>query len=154
MFYQRLLENVYYLGMVYKEIAAVDQYTYLGVEIAKNCSWNAHVKGSEKGQSTSREAGRDTRKEYAGEVWEGNEKVIKELEAAQMKAAKIILGCSKRTSNAAVSAEFGMESLRSGRDARKLTWRYRMCGMGEKRLPIILWEAKWANKKRRNGSRL
>ncbi|CAB1109066.1 unnamed protein product [Ectocarpus sp. CCAP 1310/34] len=35
--------------------------------------------------------------EYAGEVWEGNKKVVKELEAAQMKAAKTILGCSRRT---------------------------------------------------------
>ncbi|CAB1101351.1 unnamed protein product [Ectocarpus sp. CCAP 1310/34] len=65
-----------------------------------------------------------------------------------MKAAKIILGCSRRTSNAAVRAELGIQSLRSGRDARKLTWQYRMCGMGEERLPRIVWEAKWANKKR------
>ncbi|CAB1098534.1 unnamed protein product [Ectocarpus sp. CCAP 1310/34] len=86
--------------------------------------------------------------EYAGEVWEGNKKVVKELEAAQMKAAKVILGCSKRTSNAAVRAELGIQSLRSGRDARKLTWQYRMCGMGEERLPRIAWEAKWANNKR------
>ncbi|CAB1112719.1 unnamed protein product [Ectocarpus sp. CCAP 1310/34] len=66
-----------------------------------------------------------------------------------MKAAKIILGgCSKRTSNATVRAELGIQSLRSGGDARKLTWQYRMCGMGEERLPRIVWEAKWANKKR------
>ncbi|CAB1097155.1 unnamed protein product [Ectocarpus sp. CCAP 1310/34] len=74
--------------------------------------------------------------------------VVKELEAAQMTAAKIILGCSKRTSNAAVRAELGIQSLLSGRDARKLTWQYCMCGMGEERLPRIVWEAKWANKKR------
>ena len=86
--------------------------------------------------------------EYAGEVWEENKKVVKELEAAQMKAAKIILGCSKRTSNAAVRAELGIRSLRSGRDARKLTWQYRMGGMGEERLPRIVWKAKWPNKQR------
>ncbi|CAB1100845.1 unnamed protein product [Ectocarpus sp. CCAP 1310/34] len=113
-----------------EEIAVVDQYTYLGVEIAKDCSWNAHMSKS------------------TPEVWEGNKKVVKELEAAQMKAAKTILGCSRRTSNAAVRAELGIQSLRSGRDARKLTWQYRMCGMGEERLPRIVWEAKWANKKR------
>ncbi|CAB1097466.1 unnamed protein product [Ectocarpus sp. CCAP 1310/34] len=152
-----------------EEIAAVDQCTYLGVEIAKDCSWNAHMsKVAEKGKA---QAGKlhpilacrhlDTRikwtilnsvivppLEYAGQVWEANEKVVKELEAAQMKAAKVILGCSKRTSNAAVRAELGIQSLRSGRDARKLTWQYRMCGMGEERLPRIVWEAKWANKKR------
>ena len=65
-----------------------------------------------------------------------------------MKAAKIILGCSTRTSNAAVRAELGIRSLRLGRDERKLTWQYRMCGMGEERLPRIAWKAKWANKKR------
>ena len=65
-----------------------------------------------------------------------------------MKAAKIILGCSKRTSNAAVRAELGIRSLRSGRDARKLTWQYRMGGMGEERLPRIVWKAKWPNKQR------
>ncbi|CAB1099724.1 unnamed protein product [Ectocarpus sp. CCAP 1310/34] len=152
-----------------EEIAVVDQYTYLGVEIAKDCSWNAHM--SKKAEKRKARAGKlhpilanrhlDTRikltvlkgvivppLEYAGEVWEGNKKVVKELEAAQMKAAKTILGCSKRTSNAAVRAELGIQSLRSGRDARKLTWQYRMCGMGEERLPRIVWEAKWANKKK------
>ncbi|CAB1121249.1 unnamed protein product [Ectocarpus sp. CCAP 1310/34] len=144
-------------------------YTYLGVEIAKDCSWNAHMsKVAEKGKSRAGKlhpilANRhlDTRikltvlksvivppLEYAGEVWEGNKKVVKELEAAQMKAAKTILGCSRRTSNAAVRAELGIQSLRSGRDARKLTLQYHMCGMGEERLPTIVWEAKWANKKR------
>ncbi|CAB1115356.1 unnamed protein product [Ectocarpus sp. CCAP 1310/34] len=139
------------------------------MEIAKDCSWNAHMsKVAEKGKARAGKlhpilANRhlDTRikltvlksvivppLEYAGEVWEGNKKVVKELEAAQMKAAKTILGCSKRTSNAAVRAELGIQSLRSGRDARKLTWQYRMCGMREERLPRILWEAKGANKKR------
>ncbi|CAB1115185.1 unnamed protein product [Ectocarpus sp. CCAP 1310/34] len=152
-----------------EEIAIVDQYIYLGVDIAKHCSWNAHMsKVAEKGKARAGKlhpilANRhlDTRikltvlksvivppLEYAGEVSKGNKKVVKNLEAAQMKAAKIILGCSRRTSNAAVRAELGIQSLRSGRDARKLTWQYRMCGMGEERLPRIVWEAKWANKKR------
>ncbi|CAB1112063.1 unnamed protein product [Ectocarpus sp. CCAP 1310/34] len=99
----------------FEEIAVVDQYTNIGVEIAKDCS------------------------KY---------KVVKELEAAQMKAVKIILGCSKRPSNAAVRAELGIQSLRSGRDARKLTWQYRMCGMGEERLPRIVWEESGQNTKR------
>ncbi|CAB1117897.1 unnamed protein product [Ectocarpus sp. CCAP 1310/34] len=98
-----------------EELAVVDQYTYLGVEIAKDCSWNAHMS-------------KRTRTEYAGEVWEGNKEVVKELETAQMKAAKVILGCSKCTSDVAVRAELGIRSLRSGRDARRLTWQHRMCG--------------------------
>ncbi|CAB1110718.1 unnamed protein product [Ectocarpus sp. CCAP 1310/34] len=161
------VEHIWKWGI--EEIAVVDQYTYLGVEIAKDCSWNAHMSNvAERGKTRAGKlhpilANRhlDTRikltvlksvivppLEYAGEVWEGNKKVVKELEAAQMKAAKTILGCSRRTSNAAVRAELGIQSLRSGRDARKLTWQYRMCGMGEERLPRIVWEAKWANKKR------
>ena len=141
-----------------EDLAVVDQYTYLGVEIANDCSWNAHMsKVAEKGKARAGKmhpilADRhlDTRiklavlksvivppLEYAGEVWEGNTKVVKELEAAQMKAAKIILGCSKRTSNAAVRAELGIRSLKSGRDEKKLTWQYRMCGMGEEKLPRI-----------------
>ncbi|CAB1109340.1 unnamed protein product [Ectocarpus sp. CCAP 1310/34] len=101
-----------------EEIAVVDQYTYLGVEIAKDCSWNAHMsKVAEKGKARAGKlhpilANRhlDTRIKlkvlksvivpplrYAGEVWEENKMVVKELEAAQMKAAKIILGCPKRT---------------------------------------------------------
>ncbi|CAB1110807.1 unnamed protein product [Ectocarpus sp. CCAP 1310/34] len=101
-----------------EEIAVVDQYTYLGVEIAKDCSWNAHMsKVAEKGKARAGKlhpilANRhlDTRikltvlksvivppLEYAGEVWEEYKKEVKKLEAAQMKAAKIILGRSKRT---------------------------------------------------------
>ncbi|CAB1108810.1 unnamed protein product [Ectocarpus sp. CCAP 1310/34] len=111
-----------------EEIAVVDQYTYLGVEIAKDCSWNAHMsKVAEKGKARAGKlhpilANRhlDTRIKlkvlksvivpplrYAGEVWEGNKKVVKELEAAQMKAAKIILGYSKRTSNASRQGRIG-----------------------------------------------
>ncbi|CAM9732339.1 unnamed protein product, partial [Ectocarpus sp. 13 AM-2016] len=41
------------------------------------------------------------------------------------------------TSNAAVRAELGIQSLRTGRHARKLTWQCRMCRMGEERWPRI-----------------
>lgn len=102
----------------------MEQYTYLGVEIAKDCQWDAHMhKIAEKGKARAGKlhpilADRhlDTRVnihfgkrnhpalEYAGEVWEGNMKIVAELEAAQMKAAKIILGCSQRTGNSRVGA--------------------------------------------------
>ena len=39
--------------------------------------------------------------EYAGEVWEGNAKIVKQLETVRMTAAKKILGCSSTTSNLA-----------------------------------------------------
>ena len=37
--------------------------------------------------------------EYAGEVWEGNAKLVKQLEAVQMTAAEKVLGCSSTASN-------------------------------------------------------
>ena len=51
--------------------------------------------------------------EYAGEVWEGNAKLVKKLETVPMKAAKKILGCSKTASNTALRAELGMYSLKT-----------------------------------------
>ena len=41
--------------------------------------------------------------EYAGEVWEGNAKLLKQLETAQMTAAKQILRCSSTTRNTALT---------------------------------------------------
>ena len=43
--------------------------------------------------------------EYAGEAWETNTKLVKQLEPVQMTAAKNILGCSCTTSNTALTAE-------------------------------------------------
>ena len=152
-----------------EELPRVDQYTYLGVEFEKNCSWDVHIrKLVEKGKArvgklnpilTDRHL--DTRikavilnsvivppLEYAGEVWEGNQKVAKELERVQTQAAKAILGCRMRTSTAAVRAELGIHSLKTGRDLRKLKWQYRMQQMGDKRLPKIAREAKWGSRKK------
>ena len=88
-----------------EELPIVDQYTYLGVEISKNCFWDAQInKMIQKGKA---EVGRmdviltdsllDTRTkrcillnvilpklEYAGEVWEGNKKLADKLETVQM----------------------------------------------------------------------
>ena len=58
--------------------------------------------------------------EYAGEVWEGNATAIRQLETAQMSAAKKILGCLRTTSNTVLRAELGMYSLKAKRDIRKL----------------------------------
>ena len=85
------------------------QYTYLGVEISKECSWDAHVAkviGQGKAHVGKMDAilidsHLDTRikrcsllnvivpkLECAGEVWEGNAKLIKQLETVQMTALK------------------------------------------------------------------
>ena len=116
------------------ELPIVDQYTYLGVEISKNCSWDAHInKVIQKGRAKVgkvdmmlRDSLLDTRNkicillnviapklEYAGEVWEGNKKLVDKLETVQMSVAKKILGCSKTTSNTALRAELGMYALKT-----------------------------------------
>ena len=58
--------------------------------------------------------------EHAVEVWEGNAKFVKQLEAVQMTAAKNILVCPSTTSNTVIRAEQGMCPLKTNRDARKL----------------------------------
>ena len=97
----------------------------LGVGISKDCSWDAHItKAVGKGKSqvgnmgailTDPHLGTRINRcimmnvivpklEYAGEVWEGNAKFVKQLETMQMTAAKNILGCSSTTSNAVLRA--------------------------------------------------
>ena len=87
----------------------VDQYTYLGLEISRDCSWDTHmatVIGKGKAYIGKMDAiltgsHLDTRIkifilvnvivpkiEYAGEVWEGDAKLVKQLETVQMTAAK------------------------------------------------------------------
>jgi len=147
-----------------EELPIVDQYTYLGVEISKHCSWDAHInKVIEKGKAQIgrmdvilRDPHLDTRikrcilmnvivpkLEYAGEVWEGNVKLVERLETLQMAAAKKILGCSKTTSNTVLRAELGMYSLKTNRDMRKLRWQYSLQNMQRKRLPAIVDRAVW-----------
>ena len=71
------------------------------------------------------------------EVWEGNAKLVKQLETVQMTAAKNVLGCSSTTSNTVIRAELGMYPLETNRDARKLKWQYKVRNMPKKRLPAI-----------------
>ena len=100
----------------------VDQYTHLGVEISKCCSWDAHIanvlgkgkahiakvmgKGKAHlakvvGSPVYTDSHLDTRSkrclmnaivpklEYAGEVWEGNAKFVKQLETVQHMTAAL-----------------------------------------------------------------
>ena len=96
-----------------EELPIVDQYTYLGVAISKDCFWDAHIAtviGKGKSQVGKTDAilpdpHIDTRikicilinvfvpkLEYAGEVWEGNAKFVKQLVTVQMTAGKKMLG--------------------------------------------------------------
>ena len=122
------------------ELPVADQYTYLGVEISKECSWDAHIAKvirKDKAHVGNMDAiltdsHLDTRikiciminvivpkLEYA-EVWEGNAKLVKQLETVQMTAAKKVLGCSSTTSNTVLRAELEMYPLETNRDVRKL----------------------------------
>ena len=123
-------------------MSIVDRYTYLGVELSRPCSWDAHInKSIEKGKAEVgrmgvmlRDSHLDTRinicllmnvnvlkLEYAREVRERNVRLAEKLETVQMAVAKKILGCSKTTSSTALRAELGMMySLKSNRDMRKL----------------------------------
>ena len=64
--------------------------------------------------------------EYAGEVWQGNAKFVKQLETVQTTAAKNILGCSSTTSSTVLRAELGMCPLETNRDMRKFKWQYKV----------------------------
>ena len=146
------------------ELPIVDQYTYLGVEISIDCSWDAHIAktlGKDKAQVGKMDAiltdpHPDSRiktcilmkvivprLEYSGEVWEGNAKFVKQLKTVQMTAAKSILGCSSTTSNTVLRAELGTYPLKTNRDVRKLKWQYKVKNMPEKRLPAIVDRDVW-----------
>ena len=58
--------------------------------------------------------------EYAGEVWEGNAKFVKQVETVQMKAAKKIRGSSSTTSNTVLRAEIEFYPLNTNSDVGKL----------------------------------
>ena len=81
--------------------------------------------------------------EYAGEVWEGNARFVKQLETVEMTAAENMLGCSSTTINAVLRAELGMHPLKINRDVRKLNWQYKVKNMPEKKLPAIADDAVW-----------
>ena len=91
------------------ELPIADRYTYFGVDISIDCFWDAHtakvVRNGEVRVGKMDEILTDSHlharikrrvlinaivptPEYAGEVWEGNAKGVKQLETVQMTAAK------------------------------------------------------------------
>ncbi|MEP5446747.1 hypothetical protein, partial [Ekhidna sp.] len=88
------------------ELPIVDQYTYLGVDMSKDCSWDTHI-AKVRGRGKSRvdkmdailtDSHLDTRikicimmkvimpnLEYAGDVWEGNADFEKKNSSKQYK---------------------------------------------------------------------
>ena len=135
------------------ELSIADQYTHLGIEISKDCSWDVHIVkviGKVKTHVGKMDAiptdlHLDTRikrcilinvivpkLEYAGEVWEGNAKFVKQLETVQMTAATKVLGWSSTTSNTVSRAELGVYPLRPNRDAMKLKWQNKVRNVPKK----------------------
>ena len=80
---------------------------------------------------------------YAGEVWEGDAKLVKQLETARMTAARKTLRCSSTTSKTVLRAELGMHPLKTNRNMRKLKWQYQVRNIPKKRLPAIADRAVW-----------
>ena len=60
--------------------------------------------------------------ENAGDVWEGNAKLVKHLDTVQMTVAEtlVLIGCSSTTSNTVSGAELGIYPLKTNRDVKKL----------------------------------
>ena len=58
--------------------------------------------------------------EYAGDIWEGNAKLVNQLEKVQRTAAKTILTCSSTTSITVLRAELVIYPLKTNRGMRKL----------------------------------
>ena len=146
------------------DLPVVDQYTYLGVEISKDCSWDTHIaKVLRKGKTQIgkmdailTDSHLDTRikkcilinviiprLEYAREVWKGNAKLVKQPETVQMTAAEKIRGCSSTTSNTVLRAALGMYPHKTNRDVRQLKRQYKVRNMPEKRLPATTDRAVW-----------
>ena len=81
--------------------------------------------------------------EYAREVWEGNAKLVKQLETVQMTAAKKTPRCLSTTSNTVLRAELGTHPLRTNRVKKKLKRQYKVRNMPQKRLAAIVDRAVW-----------
>lgn len=127
-------------------------YTSVGVEICK-ISWDAHMnKVVEKGGTQIgrmdvilKDSHPDTRMkrcilmniccteaEVSGEVWKGDEKLVKRMKTIRVVAAQIVLGCSKTTGNTALRAEFELYPLEDPSDIQKLSWQYSAKNMQRK----------------------
>ena len=61
--------------------------------------------------------------EHAGQVREGSAKFAKQLEAAQMTAAKQLLGCSSTTSGS-IKSRTANAPKKTKREVRKFKWQY------------------------------
>ena len=80
--------------------------------------------------------------EYSGEVWEGNAKLVKQLETAQMTAAKKYQDAQVRRVLQYKGQKWECAHLKQ-RDVRKLKWQYKVNNMPKKRLTATADRAVW-----------
>ena len=147
-----------------KDIPEVVRYCYLGIEFAKNGSWDSHVQkvinnGKKKLNQlhrflSNRNISTVARRlllvsvlrptlEYGSEVWACNKRQTASLESIQLEAAKKMLGCSSKTCNEAVRGDMGLESLKGRRDRCKLKWWYKVNSLNAERYPRLLLDSEW-----------
>ena len=147
-----------------KDIPEVVSYCYLGIEFAKNGSWDSHVQkvinnGKKKLNQlhrflSNRNISTVARRlllvsvlrptlEYGSEVWACNKRQTASLESIQLGAAKKMLGCSSKTCNEAVRGDMGLESLKGRRDRCKLKWWYKVNSLNAERYPRLLLDSEW-----------
>ena len=136
------------------ELRISDQYTYLGVEISEQCSWDAHIaKVIGKGEAyvcnmdaILTDSHLDTRikrcilinvivpkLEYAG----------KQLETVQITPVKKVLRCSSTTSKQYQDQSWECTQLEQKEDVTKLKRQYKVRSMPKKSLPAIADRPVW-----------
>ena len=142
-------------------IPVLDYYKYLGILLHSSCKWNVHI------QSVIVKAKHALFKfskylkyprlpfdlkllmyktyvrptlEYGSEIWEGTKTLTNRLEAVQLRAAKMILGCATHTANVAVLNELGLETLSDRRAIHKMRWLQKLHDMVQDRLPRQWYE--------------
>jgi hypothetical protein len=188
----RLQENIKKCGVIETQLAGqtkpvpgtytfngciadiVDVYTYLGLEISKDCGWSKHAKAmSRKGakfnvkmahifknRRISTEAKRTLvlsmlvpALDYAGAVWFGNSVIEKTVQAPQNKAMVNLLNINSKSNAWAYRGELGMLSSKSRRAQLRLSLLGKLVWMENTRLPKIAFLNQW-NHVRRSGRTL
>ena len=142
----------------------VSNYTYLGVDFSYNEAWDTHIKkliqnGKQKVNQlnsiiSNHYINLSARRmlllsvlrpslEYGSELWEGNTSQAASLESIMLGGAKLVLGCSSKTSNDATWGDMGLEFLQGRRDEHKLSWWYKVISMPLSRYPKQLFLGVW-----------
>jgi len=89
--------------------------------------------------------------EYGSAMWWCNKLQSQRIERIQLKALKVILGISSKTTDIAVRLELGVMSLEMRRKLAMLKWAAKICRMSDKRLVKNIFDSlnfKWTGRGR------